>query len=113
MSAAACCIDVNVVMWVAVVGYQGAPAFITCQLDLILVDLVHCHGKRLAIDLDNGLVRVHCGSGYFGVNVRVSGFDVPAGPVELQSVGGLRALLVAEVNVTPKAVMANVFSLRS
>ena len=113
MSAAACLIDLNVVMWIAVVGNQSAPAVITCQLDLILVDLVHCHRKRLTIDLDNGLVRVHCRSGHFSVDVRVSGFDVPACPVELQAVGGLRALLVAEVNVTPEAVMTNVFSLRS
>ena len=113
MSAAACLIDLYVVMWITVVGNQSAPAVITCQLDLILVDLVHCHRKRLAIDLDNGLVRVHCRSGHFGVDVRVSGFDVPACPVELQAVGGLRALLVAEMNVTPEAVMTDVFSLRS
>ena len=98
-------------MRVAVVRYQGAPALIACQLDLILVDRIHCHGKRLAIDLNDSLVRVNRCSGHFCVDVRVGGFNVPARSVELQAVGGLRAILVAEVNVTPEAVMPNVVSL--
>jgi len=81
--------DVNVIVWVAVIRDQGTALIVACELDFIRVDGFEGHHVRLSINLDHGVVGCDRGGSQLWVSVRIGWLNVAPSMVEFNAVSGL------------------------
>ena len=82
----------DVVVRVAVIGYQGTSGVITCQLDTIWVDFCHRGYYHIVIVYYHSLVLADGGLLNLGVNILITDYDAAAGSGQLNSMSALPRL---------------------